>query len=167
MGRLAVVLNIRVGIVRSIALEITYTNTTFEDADNLVEIRIAAMKESLERLGRFDPQRARERFMSSFEPENTKYIILNGSKVGFFVLKFKDNEILLDHLYIRPEHQSKGIGATVLKRIFSEADVNSLPVTVGALRESASNRFYQRHRFVKSGESEWDIYYIRQPKEKL
>ena len=144
-------------------MEITYINTVFEDADTLVEIRISAMKESLERIGRFDPQRARERFISSFEAENTKYIALNGTKVGFVVVKFKENEVLLDHLYIKPEHQNKGIGSVVLQTIFSEANLKSLPVTVGALRESASNRFYQAHGFIKSGESEWDIYYARQP----
>ncbi len=148
-------------------MEITYQNTTQNDADKLVEIRIAAMKESLERLGRFDPRRAKERFISSFEPENTKYIVLNGYIVGFVVVKLKSNEILLDHLYIKPEHQNKGIGEAVLQTVFSEANLKLLPVTVGALRESASNRFYERHGFVKTGESEWDIYYVRQPKAKL
>lgn len=147
-------------------MEITYTNTTFEDADDLVEIRIAAMRESLERIGRFDPQRAKERFISNFEPENTKYIVLNGSKIGFVAVKVTDSEISLEHLYIEPEHQSKGVGAAVLQDIFSDANLRSLSVVVGALRESESNRFYKRHGFVKSGESEWDIYYVRQPKAK-
>ncbi len=142
-------------------MEITYINTTLEDADNLVEIRIASMKESLERIGRFDPRRARARFLTSFAPENTKYILLEGSKIGFVVVKFTANEMSLDHLYIQPEHQGKGIGTAVLNAVFAEADLKSLPVTVGALRESASNRFYQRHGFVKSGETELDIYYVR------
>lgn len=148
-------------------MEITYRNTTFEDAENLVEIRISAMRQSLERIGRFDAQRARERFMSSFEPENTKYIVLNSSIIGFVVVKLKETEVSLEHLYIKPDQQNKGIGAAVLHTVFSEANSKSLPVTVGALRESASNRFYQRHGFVKSGESEWDIYYVRQPKVEL
>ena len=37
-----------------------------DDAEALVAIRIAAMRESLERLGRFDPQRARDRFLAGF-----------------------------------------------------------------------------------------------------
>lgn len=148
-------------------MEISYQNSTLDDAGQLVEIRISAMKESLERLGRFDPQRAKERFISSFEPEDTKYICLNGDKVGFVVIKLKDNEILLEHLYIKPEYQNKGVGGAVLQSVFSEASLKLLPVTVGALRESASNRFYLHSGFVKSGESEWDIYYVWQPKVKL
>jgi len=32
---------------------------------------------------------------------------------------------------------------------------------VGALRGSDSNRFYRRHGFVQTAESEWDIDYLR------
>ena len=35
------------------------------DAEDLVGLRILAMRESLERIGRFDPARARERFHGS------------------------------------------------------------------------------------------------------
>ena len=34
------------------------------DFESLVALRIEAMRESLERIGRFDPVRARERFLS-------------------------------------------------------------------------------------------------------
>jgi len=36
-----------------------------------------------------------------------------------------------------------------------------MAVQVGALKESASNRFYQRHGFVLESEGEWDNYYVR------
>lgn len=32
---------------------------------------------------------------------------------------------------------------------------------VGALKDSASNRFYQRHGFALTGESEWDNHHTR------
>ncbi|AZD15520.1 Acetyltransferase, GNAT family [Pseudomonas chlororaphis] len=132
------------------------------DLDNLVAIRIEAMRESLERVGRFDPVRARERFLSGFEARNTRYIEVSGEKVGFVVVKHRDNELLLDHLYVRPSAQGSGIGSAVLARIFKEADVAGLPIRVGALKGSASNRFYTRHgfQFIESGE--FDNYYVRQ-----
>ncbi|VVE84806.1 GNAT family N-acetyltransferase [Pandoraea sputorum] len=43
-------------------MNLTFSPTTQSDADLLASLRIAAMRESLERIGRFDPQRARERF---------------------------------------------------------------------------------------------------------
>jgi ribosomal protein S18 acetylase RimI-like enzyme len=64
---------------------------------------------------------------------------------------------------VLPEYQGRGIGSAVLASIFADADSRSLPVKVGALRDSESNRFYQRHGFLKIEEAEWDIYYIREP----
>ncbi|WLG99528.1 GNAT family N-acetyltransferase [Pseudomonas beijingensis] len=131
------------------------------DSDSLVSIRIEAMRESLERVGRFDPIRARERFISSFEPRNTHHIDVSGKRVGFVVVKHHNNELLLDHLYVIPDAQGSGIGSAVLDHIFKEADAAALPIRVGALKESASNRFYIRHgfRFIES--SEFDNYYVR------
>ncbi|WLG46949.1 GNAT family N-acetyltransferase [Pseudomonas sp. FP1740] len=131
------------------------------DLDNLVAIRIEAMRESLERIGRFDPVRARERFINGFDCRNTRHIELAGERVGFIVVKPQLNELLLDHLYVRPNAQGTGVGSAVLEQIFKEADAAALPVRVGALKESASNRFYIRHgfQFVESGE--FDNYYVR------
>ena len=132
------------------------------DLDNLVAIRIEAMRESLERVGRFDPVRARERFLSGFEARNTHYIEVAGERVGFVVVKHHHNELLLDHLYVRPSAQGSGIGSAVLTQICKEADAAALPIRVGALKESASNRFYSRHGFQFVGSSEFDNDYIRQ-----
>lgn len=145
------------------ALNINYLAVVSDDIDELVNIRIAAMRESLERIGRFDPQRARERFVASFDPSHTKFILDDGIKVGFIVVKSNDQEMQLDHLYIEPEHQGKGIGSIILKAVFALADEKCVAVKVGALKESDSNRFYQRHGFIKINESEWDIYYVRKP----
>lgn len=133
------------------------------DAESLVEIRIAAMRESLEALGRFDPVRARNRFLEGFSPAHTRHINFGNQRAGFVAIKPKDNALLLDHLYVLPAFRGKGIGAAVLKMIFAEADAQSLPLHVGALRESASNRFYLRHGFAKTDEGEWDNYYVRPP----
>jgi GNAT superfamily N-acetyltransferase len=131
------------------------------DLENLVAIRIEAMRESLERVGRFDPMRARERFLTSFEACNTRYIEVSGERVGFVVVKHHHRELLLDHLYVRPSAQGSGVGSAVLAQIFKEADAAALPIRVGALKESASNRFYNRHGFQFIESSEFDNYYVR------
>ncbi|MDR6410090.1 UNVERIFIED_ORG: hypothetical protein ABIC62_002743 [Burkholderia sp. 1595] len=45
----------------------TLASTTHDDIETLVQMRIDAMRESLERIGRFEPRRARDRFVSSFD----------------------------------------------------------------------------------------------------
>ena len=140
---------------------IQLSRVTAADAEALAALRVEAMRESLEHLGRFDPVRARERFLSGFVPEYTHHVLLNGSRVGFVVVKRSEQDLLLDHLYVHPNHQNKRIGAAVLQHVFAEADAAGLPVRVGALRGSASNRFYARHGFVEVEQGEFDNYYVR------
>jgi GNAT superfamily N-acetyltransferase len=130
------------------------------DFDELVAIRIAAMRESLEQVGRFDPARARERLRRSFYPECTHFIVVDAQRVGFYALRESEDEMVLDHLYVKPEHQSRGIGSAVLRFLLAAVAAKKLQLKVGALRGSDSNRFYLRHGFRKVSEDEWDIYYV-------
>ena len=131
------------------------------DFEQLADLRVAAMHESLERLGRFDPERARERLRNSFSPEHTRFIFHEDEVVGFCAARPTADGLQLDHLYVHPDHQNRGIGAVVLSEILEEADRAGQSVRVGALRDSPSNRFYQRYGFVKTHETAWDICYIR------
>lgn len=140
---------------------LSFEDVEATDAEQLVQLRIAAMQESLERIGRFDLQRVRERFLKSFEPSLTRYIVVDRKRVGFLVVRPGDNHLLLDHLYIHPVYQGKGIGAAVLSSVFAEADELGILVRVGALRESASNRFYMRYGFELVEVDECDNYYVR------
>jgi GNAT superfamily N-acetyltransferase len=133
------------------------------DFEELLALRIAAMRESLERVGRFNPERARERLRHSFHPEHSQFIAMDGEKVGFYTLRPIEMSLKLDHLYVHPNCQSRGVGSFVMRKLLSEADTQRLPIQLGALRESRSNEFYQRHGFVKTHEDEWDIYYARAP----
>jgi len=143
------------------ALDITLCPACESDFEALVALRIEAMRESLERIGRFDPARARERFRSGFSPAQTQHILADGARVGFLVTRAQGEHLLLDHLYIRPGQQGRGIGAAVLQRVFAQADSLGLPVKVGALRGSDANRFYVRHGFEPLEQGEFDNYYLR------
>lgn len=142
-------------------LRLSFCAVTEADFAELVNLRIAAMRDSLERVGRFDPKRARERLRNSFSPEHTQFILLDGQRIGFYTFRPDGDKFSLDHFYIHPDNQSLGIGSTVMRRLLAQADDCAASVTLGALRESPANRFYQRHGFVKTSEDEWDIYYVR------
>ena len=131
------------------------------DLEDLVAIRIEAMRESLERVGRFDPERARERFVAGFDASSTRRIEVSGALVGLVVIKHHQGEWLLDHLYVKPAAQGSGIGAQVLTQVFREADEAGRAIRVGTLKESASNRFYTRHGFIFVESGEFDHYYVR------
>lgn len=132
------------------------------DFEALLMLRLAAMRESLEKVGRFDPQRARERLSRGFQPRYTRNILMDGQLVGFVVVvPLDDDEWLLDHLYIHPGAQKLGIGSWVMGQVLAEADQHHKAMRVTALRHSDANRFYLRHGFVLQAEGEWDLYYLR------
>ena len=136
-----------------------------DDFEALLSLRMAAMRESLQRLGRYDPQRTRERLGRAFEPAHTRHILLGGERVGFVVLlpmpDARPPHLVLDHLYIAPQAQRQGVGSWVMAQVLDEADRGGLPVRVTALRMSDANRFYQRHGFELQHETEWDLHYLR------
>ena len=140
---------------------LAFAPVTAADFDSLAELRVAAMRASLEHLGRFDPVRARERLRNSFYPGHTHRILCDGVPVGFYTFRPAPEGLRLEHLYVHPDAQNRGIGGRVLEKLLATADTQNLPVHVGALRDSASNRFYARHGFTRVGESEWDITYRR------
>lgn len=140
---------------------ISFSAANATDGNALAELRVVAMRDSLERIGRFDPVRARERFLSTFSAAHTRHIECNGERVGFFVVRPHGQGLLLDHLYVHPLHQNKGIGSAVLAQIFGEADAEGMHVRVGVLRGSDSNRFYSQHGFVQVEQAEFDNYYVR------
>jgi GNAT superfamily N-acetyltransferase len=146
---------------------VTFSAAEANDFEALVAIRIEAMRESLERVGRFDPVRARERFRSGFSPAHTRHVELGGKRVGFFAVKPEAAGLHLDHLYVHPNYQGKGIGGAVLAQVFTEADQRGLTVRVGAFRESESNRFYSERGFQLVEQSEFDNYYVRPAKNAL
>ncbi|WP_419902447.1 GNAT family N-acetyltransferase [Kiloniella sp.] len=119
------------------------------------------MKESLENVGRFDPDRARTRFVETFKSTDTVKIVHNDEIVAFYMLTTMDKHFWLNHLYIKPDFQGYGIGSRIMAAIFVKSKEQVLPVKLCALKESKANIFYKNHGFVETHSDEWDHYYTR------
>lgn len=145
------------------AVTFTLQPTSVDDFEALLGLRLRAMRDSLQRLGRYDEQRVRERLAAGFDAGATQHIVVDGRRVGFVVLKTLRHALRLDHLYIDPHFQRLGIGHAVLTALCVDADARQLPIELVALKGSDANRFYLRHGFAAVGEGEWDIDYRRQP----
>lgn len=130
-----------------------------EDGEELTELRVNAMRESLEAVGRFEPQRARERFLNHFDPKITFKILSADKLVGFYALQERESYLWLDHLYIAASLHGRGIGGQIMAVIKSIARERKKAIRLGALKESRANAFYLSHGFVEQEQKEWDIYY--------
>ncbi|SEF29952.1 GNAT family N-acetyltransferase [Variovorax sp. NFACC27] len=131
------------------------------DFEAMLALRIDAMRPSLERVGRFDVARSRERLSAGFVVPYMHHIVLDGDqRIGFVTLKPEDSDALrLDHLYLRTGFQGLGIGEWVLEWAKSQAREQQLDIKLTALVKSDANRFYLRHGFVLEGGEGVDLYY--------
>lgn len=133
----------------------------FGDFEAMLALRIDAMRPSLERVGRFDPARSRERLSAGFVVPFMHHIVLDADlRIGFVTLKPEDAAALrLDHLYLRTGFQGLGIGEWVLDWAKAQARERQLDIKVTVLAQSDANRFYVRHGFVLEGEEGVDLHY--------
>jgi len=139
-------------------LRITAANDI--DPAILAEIRVDAMRPSLEAVGRFDPARARDRFLARYDPAETQLIHFGARLAGFFVVRRRSDHHYLDHLYICPGHQGGGLGRQVVQVIQQTATEAALPIKLMALKGSPSNAFYLSCGFVLLATDEFDNHYI-------
>ena len=137
---------------------IQIVNVAQEDFEQLAEIRRAAMRDSLERVGRYDARSSRTRLLVSFAPEFTRLILMDGKVAGVYATRRDEVGVELEHFCILPRFQNRGIGSQVLQLILLDADLRKIPVFVTALKQSGSNRFYRRHGFVPDGAGECENY---------
>ncbi|KTR06279.1 hypothetical protein NS365_07590 [Aureimonas ureilytica] len=143
--------------------EYTLIPATAEDFDRLFGLRVAAMRESLERIGRYDEQRAFERFRSTFTPEHTRLVLVAEELAGCVAVKPEADGLLLEHFYIDPAFQGRGLGAAILRQILATADESGQSVRLCVLQRSDAGRFYRRFGFNETAQDDVDIYLLRLP----
>jgi GNAT superfamily N-acetyltransferase len=134
------------------------------DLEVLAELRALVLRSDLERLGRYDEHRVRQRLRDSFCPGHTSVILVDGSLAGSITLRpGADGRQVLEHFYLRPGLQGRGLGSAVLKTVLDRADSRDRTVGLDVLRGSAARRLYERHGFVVESEDPIDVFMVRPP----
>lgn len=124
-----------------------------QDTEWLVALKEAAMRPDLERLGRWDPDRSRHRLLAELAPASTWLVLAAGQRVGSVALRPSKDEEWLQHFYLLPEHQGRGLGDAVLRDLLHRRD-DTRPVRLLAVRGSAALRLYARHGFIRERDHE-------------
>ena len=131
------------------------------DFEPLLALRIDVMREHLERVFRYEPERARRIFREHFDEPGLRLILVDGDRAGCVGFRICEGEIKIDSFYPDRRSQNRGLGATILKVLLAEADAQDLPVRLEVLRGSPAHRFYERHGFVKLAEDDIEAEYER------
>ena len=134
-----------------------FAQATQDDLELLVDLRLKAMRPSLEAIGRFNPDRARQRFTDEYVPEHTRLILQNGKFVGCFALLPRDKHLYLGHFYLLPETQGRGIGKFVMGELLGVAKALKQPIKLIVLENSPAISFYEQFGFEISEQDGVDI----------
>jgi GNAT superfamily N-acetyltransferase len=130
---------------------------TLADLEPIAELRAVVLRADLERLGRYDPHRVRQRLREGFRAEHTSVIVVDGAFAGCVALRPAEDGHWLEHFYLDPALQGRGIGGTVLRRLLAGPGT----VRLNVLRGSRARRLYERFGFVAERADEVDVFMVR------
>jgi GNAT superfamily N-acetyltransferase len=133
------------------------------DLEALVELRATVMRPDLERLGRFDEHRVRQRLRDSFSPRHTSVIVADGALAGCVTVRPAEDGRLLEHFLLAPGVQGRGLGSAVLRTLLRQIDADGVIVRLNVLQGSAARRLYERHGFTVEAQDPVDVHMVRRP----
>lgn len=136
-----------------------FRQLTAADGPALAEIRAVAMRPSLERLGRYDDTRVRQRFLAAFDPSCAWGLTIQDRLIGCVALRPDGDEFWLEHFLLLPDYQGQGIGSAVLASILDQA--GDATVRLDVLQRSEARALYERFGFELDHEDPIDVYMVR------
>ncbi|MEU4641589.1 GNAT family N-acetyltransferase [Micromonospora sp. NPDC023814] len=132
------------------------------DVETVAELRAVVLRADLERLGRYDEQRVRQRLRNGFAPAHTWVIEVGGAFAGCVSLRPAEDAHWLEHFYLAPHLQGSGIGTAVLRRLLEQCDRDGTLVRLNVLQGSPARRLYERHGFTLETEDPVDVFMVRE-----
>ncbi len=124
------------------------------------------MRSDLERLGRWDPVRVRQRFLTGFQPAHTFVVDVGASAAGVIAVRPESDEQWIEHFYLAPEYQGQGLGGAVLRHVL-EAKRDRRPFRLNVLQGSPARRLYERNGFVQEHEDSIDVFLVAESDQKV
>lgn len=135
--------------------------TNESDVEFIAELRAVVLRDDLERLGRYDPIRVRQRFKDAFDAAHTWIIVADAVAVGALALRPDGDAVWLEYFYLNPASQASGLGSAVLAASLAELDAAGRDVRLNVLQGSRARRLYERHGFVTTSEDSIDVWMLR------
>ncbi|MEU8181589.1 GNAT family N-acetyltransferase [Micromonospora sp. NPDC049047] len=134
------------------------------DVEAVAELRAVALRADLERLGRYDDKRVRQRLRDGFAAAYTWVVEVDGAFAGCVALRPDEDAHWLEHFYLVPQLQGSGIGTAVLRELLDRCDSDGTLVRLNVLRGSPARRLYERHGFTLDTEDPVDVFMVRTPR---
>ena len=135
---------------------------TASDSGFAFAVKKAAFRQYVEQAIGWNEVEQKELHRQRFASQDFRVIQQAGTDVGILAMGKEPGFLKVNGLYISPDHQRRGIGATCMRLVFDEA--GDLAVRLQALKvNTGAIAFYRRLGFVEIGQSETHIQMERSP----
>ena len=134
------------------------------DSEFCFLVRELAFRKYAERVRGWDEEREQAIHRTRFASQNYKVIQFAGRDVGVLSAKTEPAAIKVFQVFILPEYQSKGIGASVMKQIMQKSVRLRLPIRLQVINgNDRALLFYERLGFHRIGITDTHIQMERSP----
>ena len=120
----------------------------------MLDLSIRCMRNHLERIGRFDPERRRARMRAHLDAGSLRLIERDSAALGCVGLYPRGARMELHSFFIEPALQGRGLGAKVFAALRAKHPSRGWWIEV--LKESPARHFWERQGFLVTGEQPFD-----------
>jgi ribosomal protein S18 acetylase RimI-like enzyme len=135
-------------------LTFSFRPATEADFEPVLALSIRAMREHLERVGRFDPGRRRARMRLPFDAGILRIIEQDGAMAGCVGVLDRGGWVEVHSLFLDTFAQGKALGSAVWRAVLAEHPGRVFRLEV--IKQSPARRFWERQGFVQYGEADND-----------
>jgi ribosomal protein S18 acetylase RimI-like enzyme len=126
---------------------------TADDRDFLWALHVATMRTYVSQTWGWDQVAQERMFRERFEPTALQVIELDGTPIGVLSATEERDAIELGSIEILPEHQRRGYGAAIVKKVLARARSTGRSVHLQVLKVNPARNLYHRLGFEVTGET--------------
>jgi GNAT superfamily N-acetyltransferase len=116
--------------------------------DFALALYLLAMRPHAEKLMIWDEAKQTASFTTQWMVEEVQIIIVEREDVGWLQVRETQSQIILEQIFINPEHQRTGIGTKILNGLIRSWKSREKPVVLTVLKNNPARRLYERLGFT-------------------
>jgi GNAT superfamily N-acetyltransferase len=137
---------------------------TDDDCEFSFLAKKAAQGPYIRALWGWDEDKQREFHLRDWREKRPDIIMLNDEAIGTMYAREEDGAIQVRQFFILPEHQNRGIGTELIRRVLDHADALGMVTKVSHLEGSRVKALYERLGFKSTDQKNPFFFMEREPR---
>jgi ribosomal protein S18 acetylase RimI-like enzyme len=122
------------------------------DGELCYRLHRAAMRGYVEAVWGWDEAVQRDLHDRRFDPGRTQIVTVDGRDAGMLVVEHRPTEVYLGRIELHPDHQGRGVGSRLIRRLLHDAAARGQPLALEVLPvNTRAHRLYLRLGFREVG----------------